>query len=270
MVICHALTGSSDVSDWWGALLGPGKAFDPTRFFIFCGNVLGSPYGTASPCTRNPSTGKRYGPDFPATTIRDDVRIHKLVLDSMARIQALLTYRTAESFQTRFARERASNLASVWAQGEPAKPFLAQSYLKYQGEKFVSRFDANCYIKLIEKMDSYDLGVGRKGYELALKSIEQPTLIIGIESDGLFKVAEQKELARFIPKAALEFIESADGHDAFLIEFMQLNRILLSFIDRHLGHFKPGANEGQTHTFSQPVNSNGASLFGEFGDGLVE
>lgn len=54
--------------------MGRGKAFDPNRFFIFCGNVLGSPYGSASPITLNPDTGEPYGPQFPPTTIRDDVR----------------------------------------------------------------------------------------------------------------------------------------------------------------------------------------------------
>ena len=95
MVICHAFTGSSAVEDWyvfiialigfivrkfnscvgyrWGPLMGPSKAFDPKRYFIFCGNVMGSPYGSASPVTVNPDTGEPYGPEFPATTIRDDV-----------------------------------------------------------------------------------------------------------------------------------------------------------------------------------------------------
>jgi homoserine O-acetyltransferase/O-succinyltransferase len=77
MVICHALTGSADVSDWWGPLMGgAGRAFDLTRFFIVCMNSLGSPYGTASPVTNkdgNPMNGK-YGPEFPLTTIRDDVK----------------------------------------------------------------------------------------------------------------------------------------------------------------------------------------------------
>lgn len=58
----------------WGPLIGKGRAFDPTKFFIFCGNVLGSPYGTASPVTINPETGKYYGPEFPLTTPQDDVR----------------------------------------------------------------------------------------------------------------------------------------------------------------------------------------------------
>ena len=74
LVICHALSGSSDAEDWWHPMMGPGKAFDYTRYFVFCGNMLGSPYGSASPLTTNPDTGMRYGPDFPPTSIRDDVR----------------------------------------------------------------------------------------------------------------------------------------------------------------------------------------------------
>jgi homoserine O-acetyltransferase len=77
MVVCHALTGSSDVGDWWGPLLGgPGKAFDISRFFVVCINSLGSPYGSASPVTAkdgDPSLGL-YGPEFPLTTVRDDVK----------------------------------------------------------------------------------------------------------------------------------------------------------------------------------------------------
>lgn len=73
LVICHALSGSSDVADWWAPLMGPGKAFDYTRFFIFCGNALGSPYGSSSPLTINVETGLPYGLEFPPTSIRDDV-----------------------------------------------------------------------------------------------------------------------------------------------------------------------------------------------------
>jgi homoserine O-acetyltransferase/O-succinyltransferase len=58
--------------------MGPGKAFDITKFFIFCGNALGSPYGSASPVTINPDTNERYGPEFPLVTIRDDVKYSPL------------------------------------------------------------------------------------------------------------------------------------------------------------------------------------------------
>lgn len=77
MVICHALTGSADVGDWWGPLLGgPGKAFDMSRFFVVCMNSLGSPYGSASPVTSKDGDvdSENYGPEFPLTTIRDDVK----------------------------------------------------------------------------------------------------------------------------------------------------------------------------------------------------
>lgn len=77
LVICHALSGSADVADWWGPLLGgPGQAFDTTKFFVVCLNSLGSPYGSASAVTSrdgDPNMGM-YGPEFPLTTIRDDVR----------------------------------------------------------------------------------------------------------------------------------------------------------------------------------------------------
>ncbi len=64
-------------------MLGRGKPFDPTYFFIISFNVLGSPYGTASPVTPDPNSSDKscYGPSFPVTTCRDDVRLHKLVLD---------------------------------------------------------------------------------------------------------------------------------------------------------------------------------------------
>lgn len=77
IVICHALSGSADVADWWGPLLGgSGQAFDITRFYVICLNSLGSPYGSASPLTNKDGdpTQERYGPEFPLTTVRDDVK----------------------------------------------------------------------------------------------------------------------------------------------------------------------------------------------------
>jgi homoserine O-acetyltransferase len=73
LVICHALTGSADVEDWWGPLLGVDRAFDPTRWFIFCGNVIGSPYGTISSLTTD-GEGRVYGPEMSGSSVKDDVR----------------------------------------------------------------------------------------------------------------------------------------------------------------------------------------------------
>ncbi|KAG5944832.1 hypothetical protein E4U53_006812 [Claviceps sorghi] len=401
MVICHALTGSADVSDWWGPLLGgPGRVFDTSRFFIVCMNSLGSPYGTASPVTAkdNDQSQGHYGPEFPLTTIRDDVNLHKLLLDDLgvkqvaaviggslggmfvlewaylgkdyircvvpiatssrhsawgiswgeaqrqsiyadpkyddgyysfddppvtglgaARMAALLTYRSRNSFESRFGRNipdpskvqtiggrqrtrastpseahfhihndghnikrttisRQGSGSSIHAASSSLSPvspaevpdpqfhgpgkttgstdgrgdgnesltggdmalpksnyFSAQSYLRYQGTKFVKRFDSNCYIAMTRKLDTHDVSRGRAntiGEALAL--IEQPTLVLGIESDGLFTFAEQEEIARHVKNARLERIDSQEGHDAFLLQFEQVNHSILSFLKQVL------------------------------------
>ena len=80
LVICHALSGSADVADWWGPLLGgSGQAFDISRFFVVCLNSLGSPYGSASPVNYKGGDKDQglYGPEFPLTTIRDDARYER-------------------------------------------------------------------------------------------------------------------------------------------------------------------------------------------------
>jgi homoserine O-acetyltransferase len=108
--------------------------------------------------------------------------------------------------------------------------FSAQSYLRYQGNKFVGRFDANCYIAITRKLDTHDVSRNRAPtIKEALQQIEQPALILGIESDGLFTFAEQEELADGIPNSRLRKIDSPEGHDAFLLQFEQVNQYLLEF-----------------------------------------
>lgn len=108
--------------------------------------------------------------------------------------------------------------------------FSAQSYLRYQGQKFVKRFDSNCYIAMTRKLDTHDVSRGRAdSISEGLAMIQQPTLVLGIESDGLFTFAEQEELAEHIRDARLERIVSPEGHDAFLLQFEQVNHYLLDF-----------------------------------------
>lgn len=77
--VCHNLTASSDVKDWWSILVGPGRAIDPARHFVICTNILGSCYGTSGPTSINPKTQKPYYSDFPEFTLRDMVRVQDLV-----------------------------------------------------------------------------------------------------------------------------------------------------------------------------------------------
>ena len=81
--VCHALTANSDVADWWPHTVEEGKFLDPTRYFIICANILGSPYGTTAPLHENPATGKPYYGDFPAYTIRDMVNAHRVLADAL-------------------------------------------------------------------------------------------------------------------------------------------------------------------------------------------
>lgn len=109
--------------------------------------------------------------------------------------------------------------------------FSAQSYLRYQGTKFVNRFDSNCYIAMTRKLDTHDVSRGRTATVAeALALIKQPTLVLGIESDGLFTFAEQEEIAQHVANARLERIDSPEGHDAFLLQFEQVNNYLLNFL----------------------------------------
>jgi homoserine O-acetyltransferase len=109
--------------------------------------------------------------------------------------------------------------------------FSAQSYLRYQGTKFVKRFDSNCYIAMTRKLDTHDVSRGRADTICeALALIEQPTLVLGIESDGLFTIAEQEEIAEHVKNARLERIDSPEGHDAFLLQFEQVNNYILAFL----------------------------------------
>ncbi|KAF7716488.1 Homoserine O-acetyltransferase [Penicillium ucsense] len=416
LVICHALSGSADVADWWGPLLGgPGQAFDVSRFFVVCLNSLGSPYGSASAVTYKdgkPENGY-YGPEFPLTTVRDDVNIHKLILDDLgvkqiaavvggsmggmltlewsffgknyvraivpiatsarhsawciswgeaqrqsiysdpkyddgyypfndppatglgaARMSALLTYRSRNSFESRFGRNvpdptRRQNINGKdrlpsppnehWAihndghrggttsrsesrqqspvpqsdvqymdpqfsgtktfsaplptkpDGRPRPPtyFSAQSYLRYQGDKFVKRFDANCYIAMTRKLDTHDVSRHRANPDAedpvraALSQIEQPALVIGIESDGLFTFAEQQEIAAGVPDSRLERIDSPEGHDAFLLQFEQVNRHIVAFFHEVLPDIMSQSNVDGAAAVASVTKMTKSSTFGE-------
>lgn len=149
--------------------------------------------------------------------------------------------------------------ATTFEQPAPSRPpserkhtatyFSAQSYLRYQGEKFVKRFDSNCYIAITRKLDTHDVSRNRvppgtpNAVAIALSQISQPTLVLGIESDGLFTFAEQQELAAAIPNSTLRTIDSPEGHDAFLLQFEQVNRHILDFFRKVLPDImdKPGS-----------------------------
>lgn len=139
-----------------------------------------------------------------------------------ARAIAMLSYRSYESY-------RRSQSESTT---EKIDGFLASSYQRYQGLKLHRRFDARSYLTLSKAMDSHHVGRGRGGAEKALAQIKAQALVIGIESDVLFPPEEQAFLAKNIPNAYLEIIDSHYGHDGFLIEYEQIGNLVSDFIGR--------------------------------------
>ena len=107
--------------------------------------------------------------------------------------------------------------------------FAVESYLQYQGKKFIQRFDANCYVQLTYTLDSHDVARGRGAYEDVLRRLTHRALVVGITSDVLYPFPLQSELADLMPNAEMYAIDSPHGHDAFLIEIKELNEAVARF-----------------------------------------
>lgn len=149
---------------------------------------------------------------------------------ALARRMALINYRSPGELNTRFERSWQSEISPLGSGGR----FAVESYLDFHGNKFTRRFDANSYITLVEAMNSHDVGRGRGGIAAAIGRISAETLVLGIDSDRLFPLAGQREIARLLPNnidgSAPVVLESAFGHDGFLIELedvgIHLRRLL--------------------------------------------
>lgn len=138
-----------------------------------------------------------------------------------ARALGLLTYRGPEGY----------NLTQQELDDTPRYAgFRACTYQSYQGEKLCRRFDAYSYVAILDTFDTHDVGRGRGGVAEALKRITARTLVVGITTDLIFTPEEMRRLSAQIPDSRYLEIASAFGHDGFLVEHEQLNRMLLPFM----------------------------------------
>ncbi|MGH1363149.1 MAG: homoserine O-acetyltransferase MetX [Calditrichia bacterium] len=140
---------------------------------------------------------------------------------SLARMIAMVTYRSHPAYEKRFGREENG--------GEAKYRFKVENYLRYQGRKLVKRFDANTYLTITRAMDAHDLKRDRNVNGVLPISCE--ALCIGISSDVLYPPEEQRDIVESIPGAHYAEIDSIHGHDAFLIEFEQLAGIIEDWVD---------------------------------------
>lgn len=293
--VCHALTANSDVEDWWDVMVGEGKYYDTSRYFVVCANMVGSCYGTTGPLSVNPETGKPFYLSFPHITVRDLANAHELLrkhlgidqihtiiggsigafqglewaiihpevcqhliviasnaritpwatalnesqrmairadksffdekpdggLDGLkaARTVALVSYRSYEGY----------NKTQPELEHDSLEAARASSYHRYQGEKLSNRFDAYSYYTLTRIIDSHNVGRNRGGVAAALARITAKTLLVGIDTDILFPIGEQRSLKPLIANAQFASITSSFGHDGFLLEWKQLSRVIDGF-----------------------------------------
>lgn len=310
----HAASTKDDPTPgWWEGMVGPGLGIDTSRYRVVCASILGSPFGSTSPLSVDPSRGKPYGREFPQITPADQARLHALVLDhlgirqvravvgsSLGGMQALqfaaqfpsrtqrvisisatgkttpgtvalrrvgrlaimndpdykdgfyepgkgphrglavarelgtITYRSRDEFNQRFRWDPVGPL------NPRAASFEVEQYLSAQAQRFVNRFDANCYLLLSRCMDLMDLGAGQKTYADGVLRISAPAFIMGVDRDMLIPPTEQQHLAHLLEShdrsVRFEILSSMYGHDAFLKDYDWFGPRIRAFIDAE----KPG------------------------------
>ncbi|MBI5873651.1 MAG: homoserine O-acetyltransferase [Candidatus Omnitrophica bacterium] len=318
ILICHALSGDAHAAGyhqgdkepgWWDSMIGPGKAFDTTKYFVVCSNCLGGCKGSTGPSSINPINSKPYALDFPILTIGDMVDAQRHLIDhlgikkllsvvggSMGGMQVLqwvasypdrvkcaipiataakhspqqiafdevgrqavmadpdwhkgdyyghsqpekglavarmighITYMSDQSMEEKFSRRLKEKNYSF----KFTSDFEVEGYLRYRGDNFVKRFDANSYLYITKAMDYFDLS-GDKLIPIG-KKIETRFLVIAFQSDWLYPLYQSQDIVRQLKirhaDATYCEIKSTYGHDAFLLEIAEETHLIKHFLDK--------------------------------------
>jgi len=140
----------------------------------------------------------------------------------LARRIGHISYRSELELAARFAN-RAQGSEDPFAGGR----HQVESYLDHQAAKLIARFDANSYLVLSRAMDLHDVGRDRGGVPTALSRVSADVTVAGVDSDRLYPLRLQRELAELLPgRPPLRLITSDAGHDGFLIEVAQVGRVV--------------------------------------------
>jgi homoserine O-acetyltransferase len=315
----HAASSTEDPTPgWWEDMIGPGRPIDTRQFFVICINSMGSPFGSTSPASINPATGKPYRLTYPVLTVEDMARAGHEVAKALgvkqlaavvgpslggitvlaycalfpgaarsvvsisgaarstpfaialrslqreiirrdpawqdgnyeansipvtgmrlARKLGMITYRSAKEWAVRFGRERAN------AERKPGDPFgidfEVESYLENHAEKFTGQYDPNCYLYISRAMDLFDLADHGGSVAEALRRFTvERALIIGVETDLLFPIEQQQELAdglRVNPSGGEREVHfarmpSLQGHDSFLVDMDRFRPVIGDFLKK--------------------------------------
>jgi homoserine O-acetyltransferase/O-succinyltransferase len=151
---------------------------------------------------------------------------------AIARMIGHITYLSDSSMRAKFGRNLQDRVEVGYDFG-PAD-FQVESYLRYQGDKFVQRFDANSYLYITKAMDYYDPGAEAGSLVEALRGVRSRFLIVSYSGDWLFPTYMSKELVRALQANGAETtfceLQSEYGHDAFLLDDPELSQMVGQFL----------------------------------------
>ena len=163
--------------------------------------------------------GNYYGKELPGAGL------------AIARMIGHITYLSEEQMRAKFGRRLQDRESFGYDFGTE---FQVESYLRYQGSRFVERFDANSYMYITKAIDYFDLTNGNRSLVEALERVRAEFLVVSFSSDWLYPTPESKEIvkalqANGIPTTFMD-IPNAYGHDAFLLPNEQLADTVSSFL----------------------------------------
>jgi len=158
---------------------------------------------------------------------------------ALARMLAHITYLSEVSIERKFGR-RLQNSEQLAYEILRETEFQIESYLHYQGERFIERFDANSYLYLTRAMDYFDLAARYGSLEQAFSRTKARFLVTSYKTDWLFPSVQSREIVTALVKANRHVtyleLESVFGHDSFLIEVAQLSELVVPFLREAYRH----------------------------------
>jgi homoserine O-acetyltransferase len=150
---------------------------------------------------------------------------------AVARMIGHITYMSDKSMAEKFGRQKKES-------GQPFKftaDFEVEGYLRYRGDNFVKRFDANSYLYITKAMDNFDASADRQLQEV-LQGVSAKVLVISFKSDWLYPAYQSKEIVKACKLAGVETtyceIDSTYGHDAFLLEVEEESHLIKHFLKK--------------------------------------
>ena len=151
---------------------------------------------------------------------------------SVARMAAHITYLSEAGMDAKFGRRLQDRDAKTFSFDAD---FQIESYLRHQGAIFTDRFDANCYLYITRAMNYFDLVDAHGGHLAnAFKATKARFCLVSFDTDWLFPTSESKKIVHALNAAGapVSFVElsSPHGHDAFLLDVPELNRVVDGFL----------------------------------------